>query len=161
MIHLAIAAIAVVGTQFLLSRPWRRPLVQRVCDSGFLLVCSVVAFATLGWLVVAYRAAPWQPLWWEQTDLIWAIGIAIAIIFLALVGAHLQDRKKAVLEPCFWPEWQKRTSYWPFAAIAQGRAKFGGFKAHALAGGVVLWLAATWAPIRLANWPAGIWRRVG
>ena len=88
------------------------------------------------------------------------VTVAVAIIVLALVGAHLQDRKKAALQPDFWPVWQRRTSYWPFAAIARGDARFGGFKAHALAGGLVIWFAATWAHIPLAGWAAGVWRWV-
>ncbi|MEG3165174.1 NnrU family protein [Sphingomonas sp. PB2P19] len=84
-----------------------------------------------------------------------------AIIALALVGAALQDRKKAALDPQGWPAWQSRTSYLPFAAIAARRARFGGFGLHTLAGGLVLWLAATWAHIPLAGWAAGIWRWVG
>jgi uncharacterized membrane protein len=83
---------------------------------------------------------------------------AAAIIILALVGAALQDRKKEALQPDTWPDWEKRTSYWPFGAIVSGKARLGGFGMHALAGGVVLWLAATWAHIPLAGWPAGIWR---
>ncbi len=81
-----------------------------------------------------------------------------AIIVLALLGAALQDRKKARLDPQGWTTWQSRTSYLPFLAIAQGRATFGGFGAHALGGGIVVWLLATWAHIPLAGWPAGIWR---
>lgn len=84
--------------------------------------------------------------------------VAVAIIVLSLVGAALQDRKKAGLDPEGWPAWQGRTSYWPFAAILQGRARFGGFGAHALGGGVVLWLLATWAHIPMAGRAAGIWR---
>lgn len=87
--------------------------------------------------------------------------VATAMTVLALVGAHLQDRKKAALQPDFWPEWEARTSYWPFAAIARGDARFGGFGMHALAGGLVVWLAASWAHIPLAGWTAGIWRWVG
>ena len=86
------------------------------------------------------------------------IVVAVFIIILALGGAALQDRKKAALDPAGWPAWQARTSYWPFAAIAQGRAKVGKFGAHALGGGVIVWLAATWAHIPMAGWPAGIWR---
>lgn len=86
------------------------------------------------------------------------IVVALAIIILALVGAALQDRKKAMLDPQGWPAWQARTSYWPFAAMAQGRAHVGKFGGHALGGGVVVWLAATWAHTPLAGWPAGIWR---
>ncbi len=86
------------------------------------------------------------------------IVVALAILVLALVGAALQDRKKARLQPDTWPAWERRTSYWPFAAIVAGRARFGGFGMHALAGGTIVWLAATWAHMPLAGWPAGIWR---
>lgn len=88
------------------------------------------------------------------------IVVAVAIIVLALVGAALQDRKKAALDPVGWPAWQARTSYWPCAAMAQGRARIGKLGAHALGGGLVLWLVATWAHLPLAGWPAGIWRWV-
>lgn len=84
--------------------------------------------------------------------------VAVAIIVLSLVGAALQDRKKARRDPQGWTAWQGRTSYWPFAAIMQGRARLGGFGAHALGGGLVVWLVATWAHIPLAGWAAGIWR---
>jgi uncharacterized membrane protein len=87
--------------------------------------------------------------------------VAGAIIVLSLVGAALQDRKKAGLDAQGWGAWESRTSYWPFAAIVQGRARFGGFGGHALGGGVVLWLLATWAHIPLAGFPAGIWRWLG
>ena len=84
--------------------------------------------------------------------------VSVAIILLSLVGAALQDRKKEALTPEAWRQWESRTSYWPFAAILAGRARFGRFGMHALAGGLVVWLAATWAHIPLAGWPAGIWR---
>ncbi|MDQ2821538.1 MAG: NnrU family protein [Pseudomonadota bacterium] len=86
--------------------------------------------------------------------------VALAIMVLALVGAALQDRKKAALDPVGWPAWEARTSYWPFAAMVQGRAHVGKFGAHALAGGAVVWLGATWAHMPLAGWAAGIWRWV-
>jgi hypothetical protein len=70
----------------------------------------------------------------------------------------LQDQKKASLQPEFWRAWQAKTSYWPFQAIAAGRAKLGGFGLHVVAGGTVVWLAATWAHIPIAGWRAGIWR---
>lgn len=84
--------------------------------------------------------------------------LAAAIIVLALLGAALQDRKKAAHDPLGWAAWQGRTSYWPFVAIAQGRANFGGFGAHAVGGGIFVWLLATWLHIPAAGWPAGIWR---
>lgn len=220
-----IAAIAFVGTHFLLSHPLRAPLVARIGERGFLLLYSLVAFATIGWLVVAFRAAPMEALWWPVGDGIWAVATAVmlvasillmgsllgnpalptggaaaavpdaargvfavtrhpmmwsfalwsaahlmvmpyaanavlvaAIALLALVGAAMQDRKKERLQPDSWRAWEARTSYWPFAAIAQGRAAFGGFRPHDLAGGALIWLAATWAHLPIAGWPAGVWR---
>ena len=219
------AAIAFVGTHFLLSHPLRRPVVGAVGEKGFGIIYVLVALATLGWLSHAYQVAPsTEPLWpvgdglWAVVTVVmllasmlllgslirnpalagsdpakpapatargvfaitrhpmmWAfalwgachivvyplaknIVVALAIIVLALVGASLQDRKKEQLQPNVWPDWEAKTSYWPFAAIAAGRARFGGFGMHTLAGGVVLWLAATWAHIPLAGWAAGIWR---
>lgn len=88
------------------------------------------------------------------------IVLAGSVIVLALVGAALQDRKKEALQPQRWRAWERETSFWPFAAIAQGRARLGGFRPHDWAGGVVIWLAATWAHGPLAGWAAGIWRWV-
>lgn len=88
------------------------------------------------------------------------IVLAGSVIVLALVGAALQDRKKEALQPPRWRAWERETSFWPFAAIAQGRARLGGFRPHDWAGGVVIWLAATWAHGPLAGWAAGIWRWV-
>ena len=48
MLMVMSAAIAFVGTHFLLSHPLRAPLVARVGEKGFLGLYSLVAFATLG-----------------------------------------------------------------------------------------------------------------
>lgn len=213
-----IGCSAFVGTHFLLSHPLRRPMVGAIGERRFAAVYALVAFATIGWLAHAYRAAPAQtPLWAVATvimliasvlligslignpalagpasaakpvpeargvfgitrhPMMWAfalwgvaqvlvypdpsnITVAGAIIVLALIGAALQDRKKAALQPDFWPMWERKTSYWPFAAIAAGRARFGGFRPHDWAGGIVVWLAASWAHMPLAGWAAGVWR---
>lgn len=84
--------------------------------------------------------------------------VAGGIVVLALVGAALQDRKKERLQPEIWRAWEAKTSFWPFAAIAAGRARFGGFRPHDWAGGILIWLVATWAHLPLAGWAAGIWR---
>ena len=86
------------------------------------------------------------------------IVVAAAIAFLALLGAAFQDDKKRRLQPESWPFWEARTGYWPFAAILGGRARLSGFGMHALAGGLAVWLIATWAHIPLAGYAAGIWR---
>ncbi|WP_419807661.1 NnrU family protein [Sphingomonas sp.] len=219
------AAVAFVGTHFAMSHPLRRPLVGVTGERGFLILYSLVSFATLAWLVVAYRAAPPEAPWWTPGDALWAVATVVmliasillmgsllgnpalptggapgkvpdrargvfavtrhpmmwsfalwagvhvavypiaanavlcaAIAVLALVGAAMQDRKKEQLQPVEWRAWESRTGYWPFAAIASGRASFAGFRPHDIAGGVVIWLAATWAHLPLAGWAAGVWR---
>ncbi|MFM0186384.1 NnrU family protein [Paraburkholderia nemoris] len=221
----AAAAVAFVGSHFVLSHALRRPLVSAIGEKGFLGVYSLVAFATLGWLIAAYLKAPLTAPLWPAGDGVWAIAtvvmliasillmgslirnpalptggrptafpqaalgvyavtrhpmlwsfvlwglchiavfpvaksniVAAAIVVLALVGAALQDRKKEQLQPELWPEWESKTSYLPFAAIAAGRARLGGFGLHALLGGFVVWLVATWAHMPLTGWAAGIWR---
>lgn len=69
------------------------------------------------------------------------------IIFLALVGAAGQDRKKARQMGEAWHEWTAETAFVPFT---RGLAYPG---VVALVGGTVLFLLATWVhPV-----PAGIW----
>lgn len=86
--------------------------------------------------------------------------VAGGIAAFALVGAAALDAKKAKLVPELWTPWKAVTSYVPFQAIAEGRARFGGFRPHDIAGGLVIWLAATWAHIPAAGIAAGIWRWV-
>lgn len=90
-------------------------------------------------------------LWWSWRTMI----VASAVLVLALVGAHLQDRKKEALLGAAWAEWEAKTSYWP----RWGRL---------LGAGAVLWLAAigawlllTWLHVPAGGAPAGIWRWLG
>ncbi|SAK85508.1 NnrU protein [Caballeronia arationis] len=219
------AAVAFVGSHFLLSHPLRSRLVRAIGDRAFQGLYSLVAILTFGWLILAYRKAPLTAALWPVGNGLWAVVTAVmliasillmgslirnpalptggrpgsfpetalgvfavtrhpmmwsfalwglchiavfpvakniivatAMVILALVGAALQDRKKERLQPDFWPAWESKTSYLPFAAIAAGRARFGGFGLHTLLGGLVVWLAASWAHLPLAGWGAGIWR---
>lgn len=81
--------------------------------------------------------------------------VASAVLILALVGAHFQDRKKQVLMGEAWSEWESKTSYWPrLGAI---------FSAGAVPWilGLVLWLGLSWLHGPLGGWAAGIWRWIG
>ena len=71
-----------------------------------------------------------------------------ALLFLALVGSAMQDRKKRVLMGETWHEWSAQTAFWPFA---RGLRSPGAF---ALVGGTLLFLLATW----LHPMPVGLWR---
>lgn len=89
--------------------------------------------------------------------------LSAAIAFLALVGSAGQDAKKARLMGDAWRGWAARTSFVPFARQMSGTAPWREAipRGHALAGGLVLWLAATWAHGALGYMAAGIWRWVG
>ena len=182
-----ITSAVFVCTHFMLSHPLRRPMVARLGENAFAGIYSLVAFATLGATVWAYREAPVTAQLWPVGDDLWALATAMmlvasillmgsfirnpalpgvasfaasaqakgvfaitrhpmmwsfalwgvshiivypiekniilsgAIIFLALVGAALQDKKKAALDPQGWPQWKRRTSFFPFAALATGQ----------------------------------------
>lgn len=221
LIDLIAASVTFLGTHFALSHPLRAPLVKVLKPLGFQLLYSLVALASFGWMVLAFRAIGpgGQALWNGAGDLLWVIASLLtlvasillvgsfignpalpdpraktlaakgpngvfnvsrhpmmwsfalwavshvlisptprslvlcgAVAFLALVGSHLQDRKKAVLMGDAWAGWQAKTSY---------RPKLGGLAKAGIVpwlGGVVLWLAATWGHIPTLMMPAGPWR---
>ncbi len=217
------ASVAFVGTHFALSHPLRAALVKAVGPMGFMTLYSVVALASFGWMVLAFRAigAGGSPLWNGSGAAVWVLaslltlvaltlflgafrgnpalpdpraaalaeqpvhgvfhvtrhpmmwGFALwaaahilvsptprslvmvgSILFLALVGAHLQDRKKEALMGASWASWESKTSYWP----RWGQLGKAGAVLWLVSLG--LWLALTWAHVRLAYVPAGIWRWV-
>lgn len=221
MASLILACIVFVGSHFALSHTLRAPLVRRLGERGFLGVYSVVAIVTFGWVLIAFRAAPYTAPLWPVGGTLWGIATVVmlgasillvgslignpalpdpgaserlvpaphgvfaitrhpmlwsfalwglahilvmpdaansvlagAIIALSLVGARLQDAKKRALEPDFWPEWEARTSFWPFA----GRPVAAMPSLGIVIGGTLLWLGATWAHIPLAGIMAGVWQ---
>lgn len=90
-------------------------------------------------------------LFWSTRTMITAAAMGI----LALVGARLQDGKKAAQMGEAWAEWSRRTSYWP---------RFGqlfSVGAVPLVGGTLLWLAVSWLHLWRAGMPAGVWTWIG
>ncbi len=228
MTQLILALSAFVGTHLLLSHPLRATLIARLGANGFQGVYALVAFATLIWAVIAFRAAQQGVLLWEVGDGLWAISTVLMLVasilllgsmvrnpampapgaeklamepargvfaitrhpmmwsfalwslshvlisprpavivlcafiaLLALVGAAGQDMKKAKLMGNAWRDWSSRTSFVPFGGQLSGRIPWAAAKPgmHALGGGLVVWLAATWAhPLAGAGMAAGIWR---
>ena len=218
-LSLTAASLAFVGTHFLLSHPLRAPLVKMVGPNGFMGLYSVVAFATLGWMIWAFRAAPsgdlgaatgdigWivatllmipatvlllgsfvrnpampapgaeklavqephgvfrvtrHPMMWSFA--LWAIAhlvlfwsvrttiVSLAILVLALVGAHMQDRKKETLMGDAWGQWEANTSYWPkwLALLSVGPVLW--------IAGIAAWLLLTWLHMPTGAIPAGLWK---
>jgi len=114
-----------------------------------------------------------HPMMWGFT--LWAIAhvmvmptpgqiiLSATIVFLALVGSAGQDAKKARLMGDAWRGWAARTSFVPFARQIGGATPWGDTipRPHALFGGIIFWLAATWAHGALGYMVAGIWRWMG
>ena len=81
--------------------------------------------------------------------------LSATIVFLALVGAALQDGKTARLMGEVWRDYRARTSFFPYGKGLKSADAF------ALIGGTLLWLGATWAHGALGYRPAGIWALFG
>jgi uncharacterized membrane protein len=85
------ANLAFAGTHVALSHPLRAPLVRMLGEKGFLAVYSLVAFAALGWIILAFRQVgpSGVGLWNGQSDLMWALASLLTLVSLALVvGAN-------------------------------------------------------------------------
>ena len=88
---------------------------------------------------------------WSERTLI----LAGSLLILALVGAHLQDRKKEALLGDAWAHWEAQTSYWP------RWQRLGAAGPVVWIASLVIWAAATWAHKWLAGIPAGVWLWLG
>jgi uncharacterized membrane protein len=186
--QLYFATAAFIGTHFMSSTLLRGALVRALGEKIYLALYSLLAFATLGWMVWAYNRAPLEPLWvglrWlpavampfafvllvcgllsrnptavgaaallKRPDsaqgiirvtrhpvmwafILWSLahllarGEHMASVFfggffaLATLGAKLMDERKAGTLGEDWQRFAAATSYFPFAAILQGRNRF-------------------------------------
>lgn len=84
----------------------------------------------------------------NMRTMVTAFGMAV----LALVGAHLQDRKKEALMGEAWETWESNTSFWP-----RWGALFGvGALPWTL--GLIFFVLFSWLHIPIGAIEAGIWR---
>lgn len=110
-----------------------------------------------GVLAVTRHPMMWSFALWALSHIVihysWRTTItAAAMGILALVGAHLQDRKKRDLMGEAWEEWESKTSYWPrWGALG----KAGAFP---WAAGLIVFVFFSWLHMPLGGVPAGIWR---
>ena len=88
-LELALATFLFVATHLALSHPLRPALVRGLGERGFLLVYSLVALVTFGWIVFAYRAtlegiSAWiAPIWW------WPIASGLMLVASILLAGSL------------------------------------------------------------------------
>lgn len=86
-----IAALAAfLGTHFLLSHPLRASLVAKMGAGGFLILYSVVALATFGWAIFAFRAAPAGNPVWGAGEAVWAVATVLMLLgSILFVGSFI------------------------------------------------------------------------
>lgn len=90
--NLLLATIAFVGTHFLLSHLWRLKLIGAVGEARFTLLYSIVAVATLGWVILAYRALEDDELIWSAPPWWWTIASFIMLFAsILLAGSFIRN----------------------------------------------------------------------
>jgi uncharacterized membrane protein len=133
-ISLALAALAFVASHFLLSHPLRMRLVGALGEAGFILLYSLVAILTLGWMILEDMALTDELPLWIAPDWWWPVASALMLVALVLlVGAFIRN-------PAF-PH--------PGAAMKPPAAARGVF---AITRHPMNWAFALWALVHLSLW---------
>jgi uncharacterized membrane protein len=78
-----LATLAFVGTHLAMSHPLRTRLVQNLGDQWFAVLYSAVSFVSLGWMILAYRAAENSYFLWVSPD--WFNPVAAGAMLLACI----------------------------------------------------------------------------
>jgi uncharacterized membrane protein len=85
LISLLLATMAFVGTHFALSHPLRTRIVGQLGEAGFLLLYSIIALGTLGWMILAYRDIHDSFPLWIGPDWWWPIASALSLVAVILL----------------------------------------------------------------------------
>lgn len=94
--HLALATTAFVGTHLLLSHPFRKSLVRRVGEKGFLGLYSLAALATFGWMIGARLGISSDPVWWVAPPWFWDVATLLMLFASVLLAGSLRGNPAAV-----------------------------------------------------------------
>jgi uncharacterized membrane protein len=81
---LALAAFVFLATHYVSSTPLRGVLVASVGERAYRGLYVVVAFATIGWMIWAFRRAPYIALWSGDEFKAWAV-LVMPLVFILLV----------------------------------------------------------------------------
>lgn len=80
------ATVLFVGGHFFLSgAALRRPLAGLLGAQGFRALYALVALAAFAWLLAAYRAAPFEPVWSAPAGLSWLPVVVMPLALLLIV----------------------------------------------------------------------------
>ncbi|MGK6318586.1 NnrU family protein [Sphingomonas sp. DT-204] len=87
-----VAAIAFVGSHFLLSHPLRAPVTRAVGERGFFALYLLTAWVTLIWLGWAYWAMPAETPLWPVGDGLWVVGTLLTYVAsVLLIGSFARN----------------------------------------------------------------------
>lgn len=86
------ASVSFVGAHFLLSHPLRAGLVKALGEQGFMGVYTLLSFATLGWMIWAFRAiGPGETPLWDGTGAgLWILASLLTVLALVLLLGSLR-----------------------------------------------------------------------
>ena len=97
MLDLIVAGVFLVGTHFgIASTNLRSALVQRLGEGSYRALYSGLSLVVLLWLVLAWRAAPFVPLWSAGAGLHGLALLLMPLAFLLVVGGVSQRNPTAV-----------------------------------------------------------------
>jgi uncharacterized membrane protein len=85
MTSMALAAAFWLGLHFIVAGPLRLPLVGKLGERPFRGIFSLLSTAGLGWFILAYRVAPWVPLWPTTLTSGWLAFVLVFLGFLLIV----------------------------------------------------------------------------
>lgn len=89
---LALATFAFVATHLLMSHPLRSGLVARLGERGFAGVYSLIAVATLGWMIAAWPDVGGSDSAWTAPDRWWPVASAVMLLAsVLLVGSLVRN----------------------------------------------------------------------
>jgi len=92
---LALATGVFIATHFIPSTPLRPGLVAALGEKGYLGLYSLVALATLGWMIWAYVKAPYERLWVGDEFKVWAL-VLMPVALVSIVAGGMTRNPSAV-----------------------------------------------------------------
>ncbi len=152
-VWIAASALTLVGITLLVGSLHGNPAMPQVPDA------KIAAARADGVFAVTRHPMMWGIALWSLAHILVAptprvMVLAGSMAVLALVGARLQDGKKAALLGAAWANWSAQTAYWPRLG---GLAKI---KPVTWVIGLVVWLVATFGHVHANHVLAGVWRWV-
>ncbi len=88
---LALAALVFLATHYVASTPLRGALVRALGERAYRGLYVLAAFATIGWMIWAFRRAAYVPLWAGDEFKAWAIAIMPFVFVLLVCGVTARN----------------------------------------------------------------------